>query len=125
MPNILKNPRNLTPLKNKVASFIDRSIAATKLPAGLTSLGNYAFAHCANLALTALPEDVTNIENYAFFNCTNLKSLSIGKNIQTIGSGVFNNCSNLTSITINRVKDAVTGAPWGATNATVTWTGTT
>jgi len=42
------------------------------LPSGITSIGNYAFYGCTNLALTELPEGLTSIGRRAFYGCTSL-----------------------------------------------------
>ena len=35
--------------------------------------------------------------------------------------GAFPGCTSLTSIEVDNAEGSITGAPWGATNATVTW----
>ena len=120
------------------------SLALTSLPDGLTSISDYAFLECTNLALTSLPESVTIIGNETFSECTNLALTFLPESLTHIGAGAFRNCTNLTSITFKgtpatinlaafsgctnltdiRVpwaEGAVSGAPWGATNATITY----
>ena len=107
------------------ASSIDGSLGAnvTKLPSGITSIGNYAFresskltlkelpetirtigAHafydCTNLALTKLPSELNSLGNYSFSGCTKLSFSEIPINVTTLPSFCFNKCSGLTSITI-------------------------
>lgn len=100
------------------------NLALTSLPEGLNIIGDNALRACTNLVLTSIPNGVTSIGTAAFYGCTGLTSLTIGSAIKTIGSNAFANCPNLTSITINRAEGAVTGAPWGATNAQINWVGT-
>ena len=113
----------------------------------VTKIVNDAFFGCSSLESISLPE-VKEIYGYAFSLC-NIKSISMPKvemlgseynpgifsycpmtvinipsTIQSIGKNAFIN-SNLTTITIDRKADAISGPPWGATNATVSWTGTT
>ena len=133
MPNIVyagggkpePNPENEIWGDEEFLGLLNRSSALTQLPPSIKNVRTYAFYKCSNLSLTELPEGVTSIGGSAFANCYGIKSLSIGSAIQTIGTNAFNYCANLTSITINRVKDAISGAPWGATGATITWTGIT
>ena len=99
------------------------NLALTSLPEGLTTIGNYAFNNCKNIALTSLPEGLTTIGDYAFAYFYGLTTLTIGSAIQTISSTAFKGCPNLTSITINRAEGTVSGAPWGATKATIKWVG--
>lgn len=120
------------------------SLALTSLPSGVTNIGNNAFANCSKLALTELPSGVTSIDDYAFYYCTSLALTSLPSGVTNIGDAVFYNCSNLTSIVFEGTptsiasnafaaclnltdikvpwaEGTVAGAPWGATNATITY----
>ena len=72
---------------------------------GITSIGNYAFSVCSNLASIEIPEGVTSIGNYAFYDCSSLTSIEIPSSVTSIGNVAFDSCSSLTSITI---PDSVT-----------------
>ena len=61
----------------------------------ITSIGQYAFCNCTNLALTSLPSNLTSIGQYAFCNCTNLALTSLPSNLTSIGQSAFYNCTNL------------------------------
>lgn len=106
-----------------------------------------AFSACHALESISLPE-VKEIETSAFQYC-GLKSINMPK-IETLSDdnsywGIFEGCpittinipstiksigkyafdgSNLKTIIINRKAGAISGSPWGATAATVSWTGT-
>ena len=97
------------------------NLALTSLPDGLTSIGINVFVNCTNLALTSLPEGLTSIGEGAFANCTSLTSITFKSTPTTITSGAFNGCTNLTDIKVPWAEGAVSGAPWGATNATITY----
>ena len=97
------------------------SLALTSLPESLTSIGNYAFNYCTSLALTSLPEGLTSIGKYAFANCTSLTSITFKSTPTTITSGAFDGCTNLTDIKVPWAEGTVANAPWGATNATITY----
>ena len=121
------------------------SLALTSLPNGITSISQSAFAGCTSLALTSLPSGLTIIQNYAFLNCNGLISMSIHSGINTINPAAFGKCGGLTSVTFegkpsgNMAKNIFQGcinlteikvpwaegevanAPWGATNATITY----
>ena len=113
---------------------------------GVTAIPDEAFAGCAALRRVYLPSSVISIGNSAFFNCYNLGTITIPAKLQTIGDNAFSpsgslasvmlpasvasigenafrSSHNLTDITINKPEDSISGAPWGAPNATVTWTG--
>ena len=89
---------------------------------GHTKIRYNAFYNCTNLALTSLPESLKSIGNSAFQNCTSLTSI-IFKRIPTtiIPSTAFSGCTNLTDIKVPWPEGAVANAPWGATNATITY----
>lgn len=97
------------------------SLALTSLPEGLTSIGIGAFNNCSNLALTSLPASVTSIGSYAFSGCTRLTSITFKGTPTTIASSAFDGCTNLTDIKVPWAEGAVSGAPWGTTNATITY----
>ena len=114
---------NITIIR-KYAFYNCESLALTSLPEGIKSISYYAFAYCPRLALTSLPDGLTTINNYAFRYCVGLTTLTIGSAIKSIATDAFDDCTNLKTIIINRAEGTVSGAPWGATNATVQWVGT-
>lgn len=115
----------------------------------VTKVGSGAFSSCSSLESISLPE-VKEINSYAFSYCS-LKSISMPKiemlgsdssysgvfsgytnkmttinipsTIKSIGQNVFTGL-NITTINIDKPADSISGAPWGATDATVNWTGT-
>lgn len=97
------------------------ALALTSLPSGVTNIDRSAFSGCTNLALTSLPSGVTNIGNNAFSNCFNLTSIVFEGTPTSIVSNAFAGCTNLTDIKVPWAEGAVAGAPWGATNATITY----
>lgn len=88
---------------------------------GYTKVRDGAFSNCTNLALTSLPEGVTSISDYAFFGCTSLTSIIFKGTPTTINPSAFRNCTNLTDIKVPWAEGAVSGAPWSAANATITY----
>ena len=71
-----------------------------------------------------IPDGLTEIKSYLFYNCTALTSIAIPDSVTYIDYYAFEGCTNLTSITVEgKSEGEIKGAPWGATNATVTWTG--
>ena len=112
-------PEGLTSIEG--SAFEDcTSLALTSLPEG-TSIGQYAFHNCTNLALTSLPESLTSIGESTFYNCTSLTSITFKGTPASIASNAFYVCTNLTDIKVPWAEGAVSGAPWGATNATITY----
>lgn len=67
-----------------------------------------------------LPESLRHIRNGAFSGCNNLRSIIIPKNVDTIDPSAFTD-SAIQTISINKSYKAISGQPWGATNATINW----
>ena len=68
-----------------------------------------------------LSDNTTTIGDYVFLNCTHLAYIKIPSTTTTIGEHAFENCTNLTDIYIRQPEGSISGAPWGAPNATVHW----
>ncbi len=83
------------------APWTRSSIKTIKLPNGLTSIGDYAFAGCSGLtSMTNIPNSVLNIGEGAFVSCSGLASLTIPESVIDIADGAFRDCTSLTSVTI-------------------------
>jgi len=67
---------------------------------GVTSIGEYAFNHCANLTSVSIPNSVNNIGDVAFKGCIGLTSISIPNSVKHIGAAAFAGCTNLTSVSM-------------------------
>ena len=96
-------------------------LALTSLPSGITSIEENTFYNCKRLSLASLPSRITSIGANAFFNCTNLTSITFEGTPTTIANNAFNGCTNLTTINVPWAEGEVSGAPWGATNATINY----
>jgi len=73
------------------------------------------------ISSVTIPNSITDIREYAFYSCSNLTNVIIPDSVNTIGTNAFGNCANLTNITIDQYENSISGAPWGATNATINW----
>lgn len=96
-------------------------ISTITLPSTCTSLSNVAFSSCPLLTTVNLNEGLVTIGNNAFSGCGALTEITIPSTVTSITSA-FTGCSALTSIVVRKEEGSISGAPWGATNATVTWT---
>ena len=102
-------------------------ITSVVIESGVTSIGNYAFEDCTNLASVSIPASVTRLGDHAFKNCgtnaaaltvtfaegtspmtigeyafkkANLTSITIPNRVTSIGKSAFNECTNLASVSI-------------------------
>ena len=82
-----------------------------EIPAGVTSIGDYAFAFCTSLTSIIIPDSVTTISKYVFWQCDSLTSIIIPDSVTTIDEFAFRDCDNLTSVTIG---SGVTTIAYGA-----------
>jgi hypothetical protein len=62
---------------------------AYRIPDGVTSIGDYAFAGCTGLTSVTIPASVTSIGDWAFYNCDNLDKASRDAIVKRFGDGVF------------------------------------
>lgn len=91
------------------------------LSSGITAISDCAFSY-AKLGKITIPDTVVSIGSCAFECCDLLKEIEIPSSVTTIDSDAFLD-AGLTKITVNAPENSIAGAPWGATNATVIWTG--
>ncbi len=80
----------------------ENEITDLVIPAGVTSIGEYAFYNCSGLTTVIFAEgsQLTSIGRDAFNGCSGLESITIPASVTSIGIYAFNGCSSLTSITI-------------------------
>ena len=88
----------------------------------VTSIGQNAFYNCNRITSVTLP-NISTINSYAFRYNRGLATVTIGSAVTSIATNAFADCDALTTITINKAEGSISGAPWGALNATVVWTG--
>ena len=84
-------------LEASYMSAIDNTLGrnVTKLPNGITKIGDYAFTQRTNLALSSLPETVTSIGTQAFNNCRKVSFTKLPTNVTSISAYAFQGCTNL------------------------------
>lgn len=139
---VTKIPDSVTWIRG-YAFYNCENLALTKLPDGITGIGLCAFQGCTKLALESLPNELKYIYNQAFQGCKSLNIKTIPDTVTSINynafqgcsnlteitfmgkpstiAAVFNNCTNLTTINVPWAEGEVSGAPWGATNATINY----
>ena len=67
-----------------------------------TRIKNYVFEGCGSLTKVTIGSQVTSIGEYAFYYCSNLATVIFeeGSQLESLGKRAFNGCTGLTSITI-------------------------
>ena len=73
---------------------------STVIPAGVTSIAEFAFMGCTGLTSVTIPAGVTSVGMSAFAACPGLTSVIIPVSVTSIGGSAFYNCSGLTSVTV-------------------------
>lgn len=96
------------------------NLTLNKLPENVMRLGQRAFSGCHNITITDIPSDVYLIEDHAFEYCGSLTTITF-HSVPNMYSDIFKDCPNLTTINVPWGELDQTGAPWGATNATINY----
>lgn len=100
---------------------------------GCPTIQKTMFGMCRALVNVTIENTVTTIAGAAFYNSA-VKSLFVPSSVKTLGGyadplggaeesycGAFYGMSELTSLRVGWAENARTGAPWDATNATITY----
>ena len=93
------------------------SITEIEITDNVSKINMFAFQSCKNLTSVIIGNGCRSIVNYAF-SCPNLKTVRIGNGIKQLHIPFG---SSITDIYIDVPENSISGAPWGATNATVHW----
>ena len=91
-------PEGITVIENDAFSYCTR-LAIAKLPSSLTKIGYCSFQK-SGLEQVVVPAGVISIGDYAFEECKNLQSVVLSEGLQSIGAFAFCDCIKLTSIQI-------------------------
>ena len=113
-------PSDVTAIRNYAFTSCD-SCCLESLPEGLTYIGIDAFNDCRNLRITSIPSTVEVINESAFYGCDLLTTITFKGTPRIIQSSAFTGCINLTTINVPWAEGTVSGAPWGANNATINY----
>ena len=82
------------------STFKGTAIQHLNIPAGVTAIGNNAFAYCSKLVSVNILGNLSRLGNGAFANCADLSTVSILSPISKIERETFKECCYLQSITI-------------------------
>ncbi|HLH56046.1 MAG TPA: leucine-rich repeat domain-containing protein [Verrucomicrobiae bacterium] len=76
------------------------ALTGVTLPEGVTNIGVDAFGGCTSLATVTTPSSLTRIADSAFWGCTQLTGVVLPNSVASLGSSAFFGCASLQSITI-------------------------
>jgi len=86
--------------KTLVGIIGDESDVVTVIvPAGVETIGDYAFWGCSALTSLTLPDTLTTIRDRAFYGCRALTALTLPDTLTTIRDCAFAGCRALTALT--------------------------
>ncbi len=71
------------------AFYLNKALTSIKMSDSITSLGNYTFRGCTNLAKIELSNSLKTIGVSAFYLCSALKHLVIPETVESIGNNAF------------------------------------
>ena len=81
-------------------AFRDSGAESIALPEGVTSIGDYAFAHNDRLKEITLPQSLTSIGKYAFLWCAALESIALPDGVTSVGDNAFSTCVSLKELAL-------------------------
>ncbi len=70
------------------------------IPSGITTIGPWAFCHCANLEQVSLPSSVRRIGQASFYGCKKLSAICLPAGLSAIGLWAFSECGSLRQVTL-------------------------
>ena len=86
--------------KRTLIAYAAASSAVYDIPAGVDSIGDYAFYFCNNLTTLTIPESVTSVGERSFQNCTRLSSFTLPGSLTSIAKSAFRHCRAFTTVAI-------------------------
>lgn len=87
--------------------FYGAGIKSVVIPESVTSIGDYAFAHCTNLTTVTFAEDeyadgLEEIGRYAFYRCSSLKSMEFPESLKKVKARAFEHCDSLQDVVLHK-----------------------
>lgn len=113
-------PDSITSIE-KYAFHCCYGLAPISFPSSLTTIGEYAFYGCKSLTLISLPSNLDSIGDYAFAYCNSLTEVTFEGKPTSISTTAFKSFDNLKTIRVPWAEGKVSGAPWGASYATIVY----
>ena len=89
---------NCNAIIEKETNTLIQGCKKTKIPAGVTSIGDSVFEGCSGLTSIEIPAEVTSIGDSAFSGCSGLTRIEIPAGVTEIGYAAFSGCSGLKDV---------------------------
>ena len=80
------------------SAFFASNLKEITLPSTVKTVGDNAFAGCANLTSIKLNEGLTTIGDYVFMSCSSLTEIVIPASVETLTESAFIRCSALSKV---------------------------
>jgi hypothetical protein len=103
------NGLNVTSIGN--GAFDAANLTSVTIPAGVASIGQFAFYFCTNLVSVTMSSNIASIRGYAFQNCASLAGIYFYGNAPNLASSVFGGDANATAYYV--AGTAGWGTSWG------------
>ena len=88
-------------------AFRDSGAESIALPEGVTSIGDYAFAHNDRLKEITLPQSLTSIGWYAFSDCFALGKIAIPDGVTELPYRLFSLCTELKEVALGAKTEKI------------------
>ena len=103
-------------------SFCSDDILELVVEAGVSSIGEYAFAGCTWLQKVHLPDRFARIGFGAFMGCTNLTEINFPNDLLQVEEFTFWDCTSLRSVTLGACVNEIKGSAfYGCTGLQEIW----
>ena len=99
-----------------------KEVCDLKVPAGVTSINDYAFIQCEGLTSLTMGGGVESIGEQAFLGCKQMTVATVGNGVRTVGEKAFNGCRSLQAVTLGSRVESVGMYVFGGCNALQTIT---
>lgn len=95
------------------------NLTKAELPIGVSSLGTWCFLYCKALSEINVPDTVSELGSYAFCECESLGAIDIPEGIEIIGWRTFYNCKSLKQLRLpNSLREIFDLAFYNCTSLT-------
>lgn len=101
-------------------AFEDTALGTVEIAAGVTYIGNYAFAGCTSLTSVtfAANSQLAAMGDGVFAGCTSLTAINLPENLTEMGGQTFSGCTSLVTINLPALKALGMGTFTGCTKLT-------